>query len=141
MKDISLLEQVKSIAHTYEYEVRVAEMSIDPPIENWEMSNNDISLHLLIHKLGERDYIYSISSDMLPPELYPDEVRKGYTLAQRSDEILSSIQKILAREIEFVPHQGMFGKTVGYITIPIDGIITKVRLEYNFFNLPGSAAR
>lgn len=100
---------------------------------------NDKRNFYITFLLNQDQYLaYDISSDFLPRELYSDEIKGQFTAAQRSAEILDTVEKLLSRTLRFHPTPAFWNKGRGYIMLPIDGQVTKIRQTRNFFDLPTS---
>jgi hypothetical protein len=99
------------------------------------IGNTEPLLYVLVNRV-DGDYLASdLSSTYLPRELYSD-TPNAVSPKTRSEEIIQNAISLVLKKITFTTTPSIFSKHRGYIRLPIDGKITKIKQRKNYFNLP-----
>lgn len=96
----------------------------------------DVSLYIIFLRVKDKYLAYGLNSEKLPRELYTDSTRHDFSENERNNEIIANVEVLLNKSINFHTKNGLFGKTKGFIELPIDGEKRKVHMKSNYFNLP-----
>jgi hypothetical protein len=128
------IKKLRQIAHEFNCQLSIEAVQDDSYVD-CVLQKDDIDLDVIFPRHNGEYYAYGIESTGLPREIYLDDP-KDFTEKDRSNEILETIEKILAKKIKFHEKPGIFNKEKGYIILPIDGKETKIPQKKNYFRLP-----
>lgn len=126
---------LKHLAGKYDCTIDINE-SADGVLVDVIIERDGIDLYVGIPKLEGRYVAHDITSSYLPREVYPDVADGQHALNDRTKEILSVVECILAKKIEFHRHPSLFNKERGYIAMPVNGEERRAYQKRNYFGLP-----
>jgi hypothetical protein len=130
------IDRMRGLAERTGLRWKLDEHPSDASFRMGHLHGGGIELHVPFIQ-GDDGYVaYGLTSPGLPPDLYPDEVRNQFSVDQRSEEILATVESLITRRAHFAPRRylGRFGR--GRIQLPIDGQVRDIFVPRNYFGLP-----
>src|SRR5690348_14519916 len=125
----SAINRVKEIAAKAKASLTLEELTPEKSVLGGRIvrDNQEIFVNFVRETPDSEYFAYGLDSDGLPRELYPDSTPAGFTMQNRSDEIIHNVELLLERRLKFHMTRSLVGKVGGYIPMQIDGNERRVR--------------